>query len=56
MGVWIMAGVTLREAARKRMLWMALAAGSAFLILFGTGLHRCRRFRENVLRVKDAEE
>ena len=39
MGVWIMAGVTFREAARKKMLWMALAAGSAFLILFGTGLH-----------------
>jgi len=39
MGVWIMAGVTFREAARKKMLWMALAAGAAFLILFGTGLH-----------------
>jgi Cu-processing system permease protein len=39
MGIWIMAGVTLREAARKKMLWMALAAGAAFLILFGTGLH-----------------
>jgi len=39
MGVWIMAGVTFREAARKRMLWMALGAGGAFLILFGTGLH-----------------
>jgi ABC-2 type transport system permease protein len=39
MGVWIMAGVTFREAARKKMLWMALAAGGAFLILFGTGLH-----------------
>jgi ABC-type transport system involved in multi-copper enzyme maturation permease subunit len=39
MGVWIMAGVTFREAARKKMLWMALAAGCAFLILFGTGLH-----------------
>ena len=38
MGVWIMAGVTFREAARKKMLWMALAAGGAFLILFGTGL------------------
>jgi Cu-processing system permease protein len=34
-----MAGVTFREAARKKMLWMALAAGGAFLILFGTGLH-----------------
>jgi ABC-type transport system involved in multi-copper enzyme maturation permease subunit len=39
MGVWIMAAVTFREAARKKMLWMALAAGAAFLILFGTGLH-----------------
>jgi ABC-2 type transport system permease protein len=39
MGVWIMAGVTFREAARKKMLWMALAAGGAFLVLFGTGLH-----------------
>jgi len=39
MGVWIMAGVTFREAARKKMLWMAMAAGGAFLILFGTGLH-----------------
>jgi Cu-processing system permease protein len=39
MGVWIMAGVTFREAARKKMLWMALGAGGAFLILFGTGLH-----------------
>jgi ABC-type transport system involved in multi-copper enzyme maturation permease subunit len=39
MAVWIMAGVTFREAARKKMLWMALAAGGAFLILFATGLH-----------------
>jgi Cu-processing system permease protein len=39
MGVWIMAGVTFREAGRKKMLWMALVAGGAFLILFGTGLH-----------------
>jgi ABC-2 type transport system permease protein len=39
MGVWVMAGVTFREAARKRVLWMALAAGFAFLALFGTGLH-----------------
>ena len=39
MGAWIMAGVTFREAARKKVLWMALLAGSAFLALFGTGLH-----------------
>jgi len=39
MGIWVMAGVTFREAARKRMLWMALAAGAGFLALFGLGLH-----------------
>jgi Cu-processing system permease protein len=38
-GIWIMAAVTYHEAARKKMLWMAMAAGLAFLILFGTGLH-----------------
>jgi Cu-processing system permease protein len=38
-GIWIMAGVTYHEAARKKMLWMAMAAGGAFLILFATGLH-----------------
>ncbi|HEV2176379.1 MAG TPA: ABC transporter permease subunit [Terriglobia bacterium] len=39
MGAWVMAGVTFREAARKKVLWMALAAGVAFLALFGTGLY-----------------
>ena len=39
MGLWIMAGVTFQEAARKKILWMALLAGVAFLTLFGTGMH-----------------
>ena len=38
MGVWIMAGITFREAARKKILWTALLAGAAFLLLFGIGL------------------
>ena len=38
MGVWIMAGITFREAARKKILWTALLAGVAFLLLFGIGL------------------
>ncbi|HZQ53607.1 MAG TPA: ABC transporter permease [Bryobacteraceae bacterium] len=37
--VLTMTGVTFREAARKRVLWMALAAGGAFLILFATAMH-----------------
>ncbi|MBV9081997.1 MAG: ABC transporter permease [Acidobacteriaceae bacterium] len=37
--IWTMAGVTFREASRKKILWMALAAGCAFLMLFATGLH-----------------
>lgn len=39
MRIWVMAGVTFREAARKRILWMAFAAGGAFLALFATALH-----------------
>ncbi len=37
--VWIMAGVTFREAGRKKILWMALSAGVAFLLLFATAFH-----------------
>ncbi|MGH9639154.1 MAG: ABC transporter permease [Bryobacteraceae bacterium] len=37
--IGIMAAITFREAARKKILWMALAAGIAFLLLFATGLH-----------------
>ncbi len=38
MGAWIMAGVTFREAARKKVLWMALVAGIAFLRGYGDDL------------------
>jgi ABC-2 type transport system permease protein len=39
MGTWVMAGVTFREAARKKVLWMAFVAGACFLALFATGMH-----------------
>jgi ABC-type transport system involved in multi-copper enzyme maturation permease subunit len=39
MGILIMAGVTFREAVRKKLVWMALAAGAGFLTLFAIGLH-----------------
>jgi len=39
MSTWIMAGITFREAARKKILWTALIAGLGFLIVFGLGLH-----------------
>ena len=35
----IIAAITFREAARKRVLWMALVAGIAFLTLFAFALH-----------------
>lgn len=38
-GCWIMAGITFREAARKKLLWTALIAGVGFLVLFGAALH-----------------
>jgi ABC-2 type transport system permease protein len=37
-GTWIVAGMTFREAARKKILWTALIAGLAFLVVFGIGL------------------
>jgi Cu-processing system permease protein len=37
--VWIMALITFQEAARKKILWMALIAGFGFLILFALGVH-----------------
>jgi Cu-processing system permease protein len=39
MRIWIMAGATFREAARKKLAFMALLAGGAFLALFAIGLH-----------------
>src|ERR1700686_1739585 len=38
MGAWIMAAVTFQEAARRKILWTAVAAGAGFLALFGTGM------------------
>jgi Cu-processing system permease protein len=37
--VWIIASITFREAARKKLLWTAGAVGAGFLIVFGAGLH-----------------
>ena len=38
-GVWIMAGVTLREAARRRILWTAIGAAALLLLIFAVALH-----------------
>ena len=39
MTLWIIARVTFREAARRKILWTALLAAAAFLFLFVTGMH-----------------
>lgn len=57
MGAWIMAGVTFREAARKKLLWMALLAGAAFIALFSTGLYfqlKDQAHRTNPLIIRQA--
>jgi len=38
-GTWVIAGITFREAARKKILWTALGAGVGFLLLFALALH-----------------
>lgn len=39
MQLWIIARITFREAARRKILWTALLAAAAFLALFATGMH-----------------
>src|SRR5579872_139660 len=39
MGWWTIAGITFREAARKKIMWTALIAGLGFLLIFALGLH-----------------
>lgn len=41
--IMLMAGITFREAARRKILWIAAIAGIAFLALFGAGLHAMLR-------------
>jgi Cu-processing system permease protein len=49
--IWTMAGAAFHEAVRKRILWMALLAGAAFLLLFGTALHfQIDAFRDRHVR------
>lgn len=38
MGVWTIAGLTFKEAARRKILWAAFLLGLAFLALYGLGL------------------
>jgi Cu-processing system permease protein len=37
--LWVIASITFREAARKKILWTALVVGLGFLIVFGAGLY-----------------
>ena len=37
-GIWIMAGVTVREAARRKFLWFALGAAVLLLVVFAVAL------------------
>lgn len=37
--LWVIASITFREAARKKLLWTALVVGLGFLIVFGAGLY-----------------
>jgi ABC-2 type transport system permease protein len=39
MGWWVMAGITVREAVRKKILWTAMFAGLGFLALFAAAIH-----------------
>ena len=38
-GIWIMAGITFREAARRKILWTAMLAGGLLLVIFAVAMH-----------------
>lgn len=38
-GIWIMAAITFREAARRKILWTAMIAGALLLAIFAVALH-----------------
>lgn len=38
-GWWVMAGITFREAARKKVIWTALVAGVGFVAVFAVAMH-----------------
>jgi Cu-processing system permease protein len=44
----LMASVTFREAARRKILWIAAIAGVLFLVLFWTGLHAMLKRADNI--------
>ena len=61
MKIWVMASLTIREARRKKLIWVALGLGGAFLALFGLGQHFIlqeiaanagRRISEAALRIE----
>ena len=39
MSAWVIAKLTVREAQRRRLLWIALALGAVFIALFAVGFH-----------------
>ena len=41
--IWMISRLTLREAWRRRLLWIAAGLGLAFLILFGIGFWAAHR-------------
>ena len=43
MAIWVIARLTLREAARRKILWAALILGLAFLALYGGGVYLIQR-------------
>src|SRR5512135_3167459 len=47
MPTWVVARLTFREAASRKILWAALLFGIAFLILFGVGVYFIQREIQN---------
>ena len=53
MAVFVIARLTFREAQRRRLLWVALFMGAAFLLVFGIAFHFIQRDIESQLNQPD---
>jgi len=53
MPILVIARLTVREAQRRRLLWVALLMGVAFLLVFGIGFHYIQRDIERTQTMGD---
>lgn len=55
MKLWVIVKLTMREAQRRRLLWIALVLGLAFVLLFAIGFHYVNQELSRQIRMRPSE-